>query len=59
MPLDVAQASRQDSDLIKTEIGLWCKFAHVSAKGISISLFLQPEEEPLGQVKGRTLLGRI
>jgi hypothetical protein len=55
----VAQASRQDPDLIKTEIGLWCKFAHVSAKGISISLFLQPEEEPLGQVKGRTLLGRI
>jgi len=55
----VAQTSRQDPDLIKTEIGLWCKFAHVSAKGISISLFLQLEEEPLGQVKGRTLLGRI
>ena len=51
----MAQTSRQDPDLIKTEIGLWCKFAHVSAKGISISLFLQLEEEPLGQVKGRSL----
>ena len=26
-------------------MGLWCKFAHVSAKGISISLFLWPEED--------------
>ena len=41
----MAQTSRQDPDLIKTEIGLWCKFAHVSAKGISISLFLWPEED--------------
>jgi hypothetical protein len=47
-------------DLIKTEIGLRCKFAHLAAKGIAVSPFFQIEEKPLGQIKRRTLsLGHI
>jgi hypothetical protein len=42
-------------DLVQTEIALWCKFAHVSAKRISVSLLFHFKEKPLGEMKGRTL----
>jgi hypothetical protein len=42
-------------DFLQSEVVLWSKFADLPAKRVSVSLFSNFEEKPIGQVKGGTL----